>query len=129
MLAFTEFVYDDLGESRFSGRFELSPRINITFRPTLLDWTSGIRVQFPVDSWRVRPYLAAGGGIAHLKRKADGGAWISVSDSSNHFTYHLDAGSRVFVTGWFGVAPEFRVVRIPDDTFYRVLISAVFRLD
>lgn len=140
VLVFTEVLYHDFGESRVSGVVLLgstlsggrrvsvfSPRQTITYRPTLLEWTSGIRVPFPAGTWRVRPYVAGGAGLLSLKQEATG-AETSLSERTNDFTYHVDVGTRVFVTGWFGVAPEFRIVHIPDGTFYRVLVNAVFRV-
>lgn len=137
VLVFTEVLYNDFGESQVSGAellgisrtgaFILSPRVTIAYRPTLLDWTSGIRVQFPAGTRRLRPYVAGGAGLLSLRQEATGSGF-SLRERTNDFTYHVDFGTRVFVTSWFGVAPEFRVVHIPDDTFYRVLISAVFRV-
>jgi hypothetical protein len=138
VLVFTEVLYGDFGESQVSGatllgvsrtgQFILSPRVTIAYRPALLDWTGGVRVQFPTGAWRVRPYVAGGAGLLSLKQQAQGGG-ITLADRTNDLTFHVDAGVRVFLAGWFGLAPEFRVVRIPDDTFYRVLISTVFRFN
>jgi hypothetical protein len=138
VLVFTEVLYNDFGESQLSGatflgisrtgQFLFSPRVSIAYRPTLLDWTGGVRVQFPTGSWRVRPYVAGGAGLVSLKQESHAEE-ISLSERTNDLTYHVDVGVRVFVTRWLGFAPEFRVVRIPDDTFYRALIGTVFRFD
>lgn len=47
--------------------------------------------------------------------------------SARDWTYHLDAGARVFLTRVLGVAPGFRIVNMPDDRFYRWLVSGVIR--
>jgi opacity protein-like surface antigen len=122
----TEFLYSDLGESQVSGRVGFSPRVNFAFHPRLFEWTSGVRAQVPAGSWRVRPYVGAGAGLVRLNLSAEG-AGTSLSDHTNDLVYHFDFGAQVFLARTFGVGPEFRTVRLPDGTFYRILIGAIFR--
>ena len=126
MLAFSEFLYNDLGESRVSGRVGFRPRTDFTMRTQFFEWTSGVRVQVPAGTWRVRPYFGGGAGIVRTKMDSESAAG-SLSMSGDDFTYHVDLGVKLLVTDFFAVAPEFRVVQVPDDTYYRVLAGATFR--
>jgi hypothetical protein len=126
VLAFSEFLYNDLGESRVSGRVGLRPRTDFTMRTQFFEWTSGVHVQVPAGTWRVRPYFGGGAGIVRTKMDS-GSAAGSLSMSGDDFTYHVDLGVKLLVTDFFAVAPEFRVVQVPDDTYYRVLAGATFR--
>lgn len=126
LVAFSEFLYNDLGESRVSGRVGFLPRTTFTMRTQFFEWTSGVHVQVPAGTWRVRPYFGGGAGIVRTKMDSESPAG-SVSLSGDDFTYHADLGVKLLVTNSFAVAPEFRVVQIPDDTYYRVLVGAVFR--
>ena len=131
LLVFSEFMYNDLGESRISGRALFLPRADFTFRRQLFEWTSGARVVVPTGASRVQPYF--GGGVGTLWAMLDGeghmagGPSVKDTETASDLTYHLGVGVRVFATSAFGVAPEFRVVQIPDETYYRVLINAIFR--
>lgn len=130
LVVFNELLYSDAGESRLSGRFGFLPRASFGVRVRSFEWTSGARVQFPVGTWRVRPYAGGGAGVAWSKIRGSGRSGdVAVANSltAHDLTYHLDAGARVFFTKVFGVAPEVRLVNIPDDRFYRVLVSGVIR--
>jgi hypothetical protein len=130
LLVFSEFLYNDLGQSQITGRFASAGRASFSVRARLFEWTTGARVQFPCGTWRVRPYAGGGAGTVWMTIRGRGaGGDVVVSDSSTAYdlTYHFDAGVRVFATKRVGIAPEFRVVNMPDDRFYRVLVSAVFR--
>jgi hypothetical protein len=126
VLAFTEFLYNDLGDSLVSGRPGLLPRVTVEIHPRWFEWTGGVRFQVPV-SGRVYPSLAAGIGVARLMTDASGASVVATSDL-NDFTQWFGLSVRVFLGSSFGVAPEYRIVRIPDDTFHRLLVSAVFRI-
>lgn len=128
LLAFSEFIYNDFGESHFSGRVGFLPRMNVVMRTRFYEWTGGMRVQFPAGSWRVRPYFGGGGGIVRVSFEADSPV-AEVNGNTDEFTYNLHTGVRIFAGHTFAIAPEFRVVQIPDDTVYRALVSAVFRFN
>lgn len=129
-MLFNELLYSGDGESRLSGRFGSQPRASFTVSARTFEWTSGARVQFPAGTWRVRPYAGGGVGVAWTTIRGSGaGGDVVVTDSvtAHDLTYHVDAGVRLFLTRVFGIAPEFRLVNIPDDRFYRVLVSGVIR--
>jgi hypothetical protein len=130
VLVSSEFMYNDLGQAQVSARVPfVATRTNFTVRMRLFEWTSGARVLFPTGAWRVRPYVGGGLGNAwaHISGEAQGVS--SQSTSTRDLIYHGDVGARVFLTRHVGIAPEFRYVKLPDWSFYRVLVSAVFRAD
>jgi hypothetical protein len=128
VLPFSEFLYNDLGQSRVSGRAGFLPRANFTVRTQLFEWTSGVHVQVPVGTWRVRPYVGGGAGLVRARIDSESPAG-NLTMSAGDFTYHADLGVKLLVSRAFAIAPEFRVVQIPDDTYYRVLLGAVFRFE
>jgi hypothetical protein len=128
VLPFSEFLYNDLGQSRVSGRAGFLPRANFTLRTQLFEWTSGVHLQVPAGTWRVRPYVGGGAGLVRARIDSDSQAG-SLTMSAGDFTYHADLGVKLLVSRAFAIAPEFRVVEIPDDTYYRVLVGAVFRFE
>jgi hypothetical protein len=76
----------------------------------------------------VRPYLGGGAGLMRgvIDFTYTGG---SLKQTTNDFQYHIDAGIRVLLTRHLGVATEFRSVQIPDLSFYRILVGALFKVN
>jgi hypothetical protein len=125
---FSEFMYNDLGETRLSGRVPFTAvRANFVARMKYYEWTVGPHVQLPTGTWRVRPYLGGGAGFLLTRISGEAEGISAAVGRANDFTYHLDLGVRMFMTPEFGFAPEFRFVNLPDESFQRVLINAVFR--
>ena len=130
LLLFTELLYNDLGNTQISGRLPfVAPRATFTGRVRFYEWTSGLRVQLPTGTWRVRPFIGGGAGTvwAHIAAAAEGVP--TGSEMANDPLYHGEVGVRVFLTPHVGIAPEFRVVKIPEATFHRVLFNTVFRFN
>lgn len=128
VLVFSEFMYNDLGEGHVSARVPFAATRNtFTVQMHLFEWTTGARVLFPTGAWRVRPYVGGGLGYAWAHIRGDAQGVSSESTSANDLIYHGDVGARVFLNRRVAIAPEFRYVKLPDWSFYRVLVSAVFR--
>jgi hypothetical protein len=128
LLFFTELLYNDLGSTRVSGRVPfVASRAAFTARVQFYEWTSGLRLQLPTGTWRVRPFIGGGAGTvwARIAGDADGG--FTASETAHDPIYHGEVGVRVFITPHVGIAPEFRLVQIPEATFHRVLVNTVFR--
>jgi hypothetical protein len=131
VLGFTEVLFNDAGRSSASGRAGTSPffpRTTLEAHSRLVEWTGGLHVQVPVGTWRVRPYLGGGAGLMRgvIDFTYPGG---SFRQTTNDLQYHIEGGVRVLVTRQFGVSTEFRSVQIPDLSFYRILVGAVFKVN
>ena len=128
LLVFTELLFADFGEFGVSARPGNLPPASITIQAHALEWTAGARGQFPTGSSRVRPYIGGGAGLVRLQGESVGPAG-SVGFDEFDYTYHIDVGTRIFLTRAFAIAPEFRVVKVPNARFYRFVVGAVFRAD
>ena len=128
-LLFTEVLYADFGEFGVSARPGNLPPVSVAIEARTLEWTVGARGQFPTGSSRVRPYVGGGVGLVRLEAASAGSAGSVGGFDGLDYTYHIDVGTRIFLTNAFGIAPEFRVVNFPDARFYRFVLGAVFRAD
>jgi opacity protein-like surface antigen len=128
LLVFAEFLYADFGEFGVSARPGNLPPVSVAIEARTFEWTGGVRGQFPTGSSRVHPYVGGGVGLVRLEAESAGSAG-SVGFDQLDYTYHIDVGTRIFLTNVFGIAPEFRVVKFPDARFYRFVLGAVFRAD
>jgi hypothetical protein len=131
VLGFTEVLFNNTGRSSVSGRAGpsiFSPRATIEARTRLVELTGGLHVQLPVGTWRVRPYVGGGAGLMRgvidFTLPSE-----TIRQTTNDVQYHIDAGVRIFATRHVGVSTEFRSVQVPDLSFYRVLIGAVFKVN
>lgn len=124
----TELLYNDLGESRVSALVTPRTRASVNLRGKMFEWTAGARLQVPAGSWRVQPHFGASVGVTRLTSEVDTPGFSSEDDFTD-VVYHFGIGTRLFFTRSFGVAPEFRFVRLPDVNFQRVLVGAVFRVE
>lgn len=127
VLVYSEFAYNDLGNTHVSGRVPFANRATFRTQVKFFEWTSGARLQLPTGTWRVRPYVGSGVGTLWAQFTGDAEGIAGESLTATDFLYHGEVGVRLFVTRRFGVAPELRIVGIPDETFYRGLVNLIFR--
>jgi opacity protein-like surface antigen len=93
--------------------------VNISENSNLTDFTGGVHWQFPVSSSKFVPYLSAGLGGVRLGVSASAAGVSSISASETDFTFNAGGGLRIFIRPGWGVRPQFEVVRIPGQTYFR----------
>jgi hypothetical protein len=134
VLGFAELILNDAGTfetSARTGSSPASPRVSLAAQPRFLELTGGAHVQIPVRTWRVRPFFGGGAGLMRGRLQFMPGG-EELTEYSNDFLFHLEAGLRVLFTRYVGVSVEFRSVQLtrePQASFNRFLIGALFRVD
>ena len=85
-------------------------------------------VQYTLAPGRVAPYVAAGLGIARLSATVSGSLPGDISISQSDVATNFGGGVRLFTGSAWGVRPDFRVVRVPDETYFRTSVGVFFQM-
>jgi hypothetical protein len=127
-----DFTYSRLAQLDVSVQPNpLSSPLTIRETAKTYEFTGGIQYLMARTS-RAVPFLGAAFGVAHAAVSAQGsdvsGANANVSiDVGNYRMAKLTGGVRIYISRSFGIRPEFNIVRLPGETFYRASFGAFFQ--
>lgn len=85
-------------------------------------------VQYIVRQGRVAPYVAGGFGIARLSATVSGSIPTDISVNENDVATNFGGGVRLFTGSAWGVRPDFRIVRVPEETYFRVGVGVFYQV-
>jgi len=101
--------------------------VSISMRATMFEYAGG--VQYFLARGGVEPYLAAGIGVVSMNIAADSATTgLETSSSESDTTSNFGGGVRLYVGSSWGIRPEIRVVRLPDETFFRANVGVFYQL-
>jgi hypothetical protein len=101
--------------------------VSISMRVTLFEYVGG--VQYFLARGGVEPYLAAGIGVVSVNIAADSTTTgFETSSSESDATSNFGGGVRLYVGSSWGIRPDVRVVRLPDETFFRANVGVFYQL-
>jgi hypothetical protein len=105
----------------------LGQTFDITMKTVLTEYTGGLH--YVLWLGRVSPYVAAGMGVVRLSASAEAGELpVDVSASESDFTTNFGGGLRLLGGSSWGIRPDFRIVRVPDETFFRTTVGVFYQI-
>lgn len=127
-----EFAFNHLGNSTYRVRAPGSTRqAEFGLEARLYEFTVGTHFLLPAGQSRVFPYLGVGVGGSHFRLRAKASPvtfpGAPTEASSTDLAGYGSFGLRLDLSERWGIRPEIRVVRIPDDTYYRASLGLFFR--
>jgi hypothetical protein len=76
----------------------------------------------------VEPFVAGAVGIAQTSVSGTaGGVSLNVSESQSDLAVHFGGGLRIYLGENWGVRPEFKVMRLPGETFSRAAVGVFYQ--
>jgi hypothetical protein len=91
------------------------------------EFTAGVHYLFTPKS-RVVPYASVAGGIARLSGSGEVPGLPSFSASESQLTTNFGGGIRIYGGRHWGLRPDFRVVRVPGQTYFRAAVAVFAQL-
>ncbi|MCI0623193.1 MAG: outer membrane beta-barrel protein [Acidobacteria bacterium] len=127
-----EFAFNHLGNSTYGVRAPGSTRqAEFGLEARLYEFTVGTHFLLPAGQSMVFPYLGMGVGGSHFRLRARASPvtfpGAPTEASSTDLAGYGSFGLRLDLSERWGIRPEIRVVRIPDDTYYRASLGVFFR--
>jgi hypothetical protein len=126
LLVTVDFLLNRIANPSFSGTV-LGRLTNISTRMTFLDYTGGVQYMFSTRG--VAPYLAAGFGVVRLSVSADGDLLTTaLTAAESDLTTNFGGGVRLYLGPSWGLQPDFRIVTVPDETFFRTSVGVFYQI-
>jgi hypothetical protein len=98
-----------------------------TLKMDLLDINGGVQYRFPANS-RVMPYVTGGAGIVRASVGVSGSAVPpGITVSGTDLGVNGGGGLYLFFGKRWGIRPEIKMVRIPDETFARASVGIFYQ--
>jgi hypothetical protein len=94
----------------------------------LHEFTAGLQGRIPAGRSAAVPYFSAGGGAARSAVTTNVPNLVSATFSETDPTVYFAIGVRLPAASRLIVRPEFRVVRVPGQTYFRAAAGVFFRL-
>jgi opacity protein-like surface antigen len=124
------YVTGELAWNRL-GSMDMRSRTNsaaaATLKMDLLDINGGVQYRFPANS-KVMPYVTGGAGIVRASVGVSGSAVPpGITVSGTDLGVNGGGGLYLFFGKRWGIRPEIKMVRIPDETFARASVGIFYQ--
>lgn len=125
-----EFAHDKIADINSTGQVPArGTTVSIGASANINSFTAGGQFLIPVRSRHAAPYVGAALGVARTSVTATtsvvGGTSISATESD--LTTNVGGGMRLYFTDRFGIRPDFRVIRLPGETYYRATVGVFYQ--
>jgi hypothetical protein len=93
----------------------------------LLEVTGGAQYELPVANGKAFPFVAGALGFARSQASASNSLGLDLDNAATDFTVNWGGGARIYIGPRWGIRPEFKVVHVPDETFFRAGVGVFYQ--